>query len=61
MRTRSQEKSLFETRPADKFANGSFVQKTIEIWNMAPRSVQDATTLYQAKNAIRQYVKTLPL
>ena len=59
--TRSNDHTLLETGPRNKFANGSFVQKTAQIWNMAPRKVKDATTMFQAKRAIREYVKTLPL
>ena len=33
----------------------------IRIWNLAPDSVTDATSLYQVKNAIRCYVKCLPV
>ena len=58
---RSNEQTLFESVTEDKFANGSFLQRTTQIWNMAPRNIKEATTIYQAKSAIRNYVKMLPV
>ena len=57
---RSDEQTLFEPKTEDKFANGSFLQKTTQIWNVAPKNIKESTTIHQARNAIRQYVKTLP-
>ena len=58
---RSNEETLFESVTEDKFANGSFLQRTTQIWNMAPKNIKEATTIYQAKSAIRNYVKMLPV
>ena len=58
---RSNEETLFESVKEDKFANGSFLQRTTQIWNMAPKNIKEATTIYQAKSAIRNYVKMLPV
>ena len=33
----------------------------IRIWNKAPVSVQESKSLYQAKNAIKTFVKSLPI
>ena len=60
MSTRYNEQNIFETGKPNKFTNGSFVQKTSQIWNEAPRNVKDAKTLREAKKAIRQVVKSLP-
>ena len=61
MSTRSNEQTMFEQGKENRFASGSFVQKTTQIWNAAPKNVKEATTIQQAKKMIRQYVKTLPL
>ena len=37
------------------------VSDAVRIWNLAPESVVDAKSLYQAKNAIKRYVKCLPI
>ena len=37
------------------------VSDAIHNWNKAPKSVTDCETLYQAKKAIRTFVKTLPI
>ena len=58
---RSNGQTLFELVTEDKFANGSFLQRTIQIWNMSPRNIKEATTIYQPKSAIRNYVKMLPI
>ena len=33
----------------------------VRIWNVAPRKYTEAKTLYVAKNAIKGYVKSLPI
>ena len=33
----------------------------IRIWNLAPDTVTDSKTVYQAKNQIKSFVKTLPI
>ena len=52
MGTRSDDETLLEQGKAHKFANGSFGQRTAQIWNAAPRDVKDASTLYTAKKTI---------
>ena len=61
MSTRSSEQILLEPGQGNKFVRGSFVQKTAQIWNLAPRKVKESTTIFQAKKAIREFVTTLPL
>ena len=61
MKTRSNNQTTFKSGQHDKFTNGSFMQRTAEIWNQAPKGVKEATELPQAKRAIRTFVKTLPL
>ena len=61
MNTRSNKQTTFKSGQHDKFTNGSFMQRTAEIWNQAPKGVKEATELPQAKRAIRTFVKTLPL
>ena len=52
---------LLKAGQRDKFTNGSFKDRTTEIWNVAPKEVKDAIELPQAKKAIRTFVKTLPI
>ena len=33
----------------------------VRIWNLAPTTVTDCKTLYQVKNAIKVYIKQLPM
>ena len=61
MKTRSNNQTTFKSGQHDKFTNGSFMQRTAEIWNQAPKGVKEATELPQAKRAIRTFVKTLPI
>ena len=61
MSTRYNEQSLLETSQPNRFTNGSFAQKTSQIWNESPKSVKEAITFGDARKAIRQFVKTLPL
>ena len=61
MRTRSNDHTLLETGQKDKYSNGSFLYLTAKVWNSAPQSVKEATTLYQAKGAIKRFVRTLPI
>ena len=37
------------------------VSDAVRIWNMAPENVTGAKSLYQAKNAIKAFVKSLPI
>ena len=38
-------------------AKNSSISDSIRIWNLAPNSVTETKTLYQAKRAIKEYVK----
>ena len=61
MGMRANDETLLEQGPIHKFANGSFIQRTAQIWNAAHRGVKEASSIYTAKRTIRQFVKTLPL
>ena len=37
------------------------VSDAVRIWNIAPENVTGAKSLYQAKNAIKAFVKSLPI
>ena len=37
------------------------ISDSIRIWNLSPSVVADSKTLYQAKNAIKSFTKTLPV
>ena len=39
----------------------SAVSDAIRIWNLAPDSITKSKTLYQAKNAIKSHIVSLPL
>ena len=34
---------------------------TIRVWNLAPVSITESKSLYQVKNAIKEYIKTIPI
>ena len=40
---------------------GSCVGDYIQLWNKAPKNITESTSLKQAKNEIKAYVKTLPI
>ena len=50
-------KANFKTR----LRESSFHYPSVQVWNSAPLSVTKATSESQARNAIREYVKTLPI
>ena len=59
--TRESETTLFEPGDDNRITSaGSFVNQTARIWNQAPISIKNSSTLEQAKRQIRSYVKTLP-
>ena len=59
--TRGSETTLFEPGDDNRITSaGSFVNQTAKIWNQAPISIKNSSTLEQAKRQIRSYVKTLP-
>ena len=39
----------------------SSISDSIRIWNLSPSSITESKTIYQAKNAIKTYVRSLPL
>ena len=39
----------------------TFINEAAKIWNEAPNAVNDCTSLHQAKNQIKIFVKTLPI
>ena len=39
----------------------SSTSDAIRIWNMAPKDIKDSLTVYQAKERIKAYAKTLPV
>ena len=61
MYTRSNNHTQLKTGIKDKYTNGSFSQRTAEIWNLAPNAVKEAKKLSQAKTAIRTFVQSLPI
>ena len=42
---RSDEQALLQSEEINRFAKGSFVQKTIQNWNTAPMNIREATTI----------------
>ena len=42
-------------------AKDSFTRSTAKLWNQAPLNIKDATSLAQAKKAIKVYCQTLPI
>ena len=61
MSTRAAQKGrLIVTGKSNTSLNTS-TSDAIRIWNSSPVSVIEAKTLYQAKNAIKLYIKCLPI
>ena len=42
-------------------SQATFNNDAKKIWNMAPSSIKECTSLYSAKNAIKNFVATLPI
>ena len=39
----------------------SCVSDAIKVWNLAPKEITECNSLFQAKNRIKKYVRTLPI
>ena len=39
----------------------TFLNDAIHIWNLAPSSIKNCTTIYSVKKAIKAFVSTLPV
>ena len=44
-----------------KTTQSSFNNDAKKLWNKIPQNIKDCPSLYMAKKAIRQFVKTLPV
>ena len=60
-RTRSENKIRLKANFKTRLRESSFHYPSVQVWNSAPLSVTKATSESQARNAIREYVKTLPI
>ena len=58
--TRSNDTTLLELGPPDKFANCRFAHKTAQLWNEAPKEIKNETKLTTARSLIREFCLTLP-
>ena len=47
----------FERGADDLHGSTSFVNTTAKLWDIAPEEIKKATSLNQAKNQIRKFVK----
>ena len=59
--TRSNDQVLFKVGVECRKSKSSFSGPTALIWNKAPADVKTASNLYQARRAIRGFVKSLPI
>ena len=59
--TRTQNKIRLKTGFSSRLRDSSFQYPSVQIWNAAPSSVTNATSESQARKAIREFVKTLPI
>ena len=39
----------------------SCVSDAVKLWNMAPKEITECRSMYQAKNQIKKYIRTLPI
>ena len=61
MTTRASEKGRPIEVGMSKLTKNASVSDAVRIWNAAPTDITGAETLYQAKNAIKNYVRSLPI
>ena len=59
--TRTQNKIRLKTGFSSRLRESSFQYPSVQVWNAAPSSVTNATSESQARKAIREFVKTLPI
>ena len=59
--TRSENKIRLKANFKTRLRESSFHYPSVQVWNSAPSSVTKATSESQARKAIRDYVKTLPI
>ena len=59
--TRSQNKIRLKAGFSSRLRESSFQYPSVQVWNAAPSSVTNATSESQARKAIREFVKTLPI
>ena len=59
--TRQSSQNRIKLMKNSSLRENSFMQPSAKLWNLAPVSVVKAQTENQARKAIRQFVKTLPL
>ena len=59
--TRSETKIRLKSNFKTRFRESSFHYPSVQVWNSAPPSVTNAQSESQARTAIRDYVKTLPI
>ena len=59
--TRSEDKIRLKAGFKSRLRESSFHYPSVQVWNSAPTSVTKAQSESQARKAIRDYVKTLPI
>ena len=59
--TRSETKIRLKSNFKTRLRESSFHYPSVQVWNTAPPSVTNAQSESQARTAIRDYVKTLPI
>ena len=59
--TRQNKEDKFKEKVRTKLGMSTFVTDGARLWNRAPKSVTSAGTMWQAKKAIKEFCKTLPI
>ena len=59
--TRARSAGLLKESKVTNKSQKTFVNDAIHIWNLAPSSIRDSTSLCSAKKAIKDFVCSLPI
>ena len=59
--TRANSEMKIPETAKSKTTQSSFNNDAKKLWNKIPQNIKDCSSLYMAKKAIRQFVKTLPV
>ena len=61
MATRAAEKEKPIEIGKSNLTRNSSISDVIRVWNLSPENVTASKTIFQVKNAIKNYVRTLPV
>ena len=59
--SRGQVAGYIKSKALTNITKKTFINDSVKAWNQAPLSIKMQTNIHGAKNAIKQFVKTLPI